>query len=161
LLGGCAPVARFAIPGARVESADRVLLAFVATVVPGAGDSPDLIRPFADSFYSFHEWRDWFAGDLCRRASRFGRPTFDLLGPADRARIVSAALGSDPLTRRVYTGAVFLAQVSAYVSLYDPRGASPLMGFDGAHRFRGLAAVTYPEPGQFLAPALTCNGNWS
>lgn len=161
LLGACAPVARFAVPAARVESAERVLQAFIATVVPGSGDSPALIRPFADPFYSFSPWRSWFAGDLCRRASRCGQPTFDLLPLRDRTGIVADGLAGDPVTRRVYTGAVFLAQVSAYVSLYDERGAADLIGYDGAHRFRGLAAVTYEKPERFLASALTLDGNWS
>jgi hypothetical protein len=140
---------------------DRVLHAFVATVVPGSGDSPDLIRPFLDPFYSFAEWRSWFAADLCRRASRCGQPTYDLLTPAVRTEVVSAGLVSDPVTRRVYGGAVFLAQVSAYVPLYEERGASPLLGFEGGHRFRGLAAVTYANPEAFLAASCTRDGNWT
>ena len=161
LLGACAPVARLAVPGPRVAETDRVLQAFVGTVVPGSGDSPHLIRAFADPFYSFSEWRSWFAADLCRRASRSGQSRFDLLTVRDRTRIVSAGLAGDPVTWRVYTGAVFLAQVSAYVSLYDERGASPLLGYDGAHRFSGLAALTYEKPETFLATTLTANGNWS
>jgi hypothetical protein len=161
LLGACAPVARFAVPAPRVPAADRVLQAFVATVVPGSGDDPGLIRAFADPFYSFAEWRSWFAADLCRRASRFGHPTFDLLPPRDRTRVVADGLAGDPVTRRVYTGAVFLAQVTVYVALHDAGGASRLIGYDGTHRFRGLAAVTYEGPERFLAPTLTDNGNWS
>jgi len=159
-LGGCAPLARLAVPRPQVPEADRVLQAFVATVVPGSGDSPDLIRPFADPFYSFFEWRSWFASDLCQRASRCGQPSFHLLRLADRTAIVSAGLGGGPVTRRVYTGAVFLAQISAYIPLYEERGASPLLKYDGPHRFRGLAAVTYANPERFLAAALTCDGNW-
>lgn len=160
LLGACAPLARFAVPSARVESADRVLHAFVATVVPGSGDSPALIRPFADPFYSFSEWRSWFAADLCRRASRLGERRFDLLPTRDRTTVVADGLAGDPVTRRVYTGAVFLAQVSAYVSLYDERGAADLIGYEGPHRFRGLAAVTYERPERFLAASATRDGNW-
>ena len=160
-LGACSPLVRFSIPRPRVLEIDRVLHAFVATVVPGSGDSPELIRPFGDPFYSFAEWRSWFASDLCRRASRCGQPTFDLLTPRDRTAIVSAGLTSDAVTQRVYTGALFLAQVSAYVPLYEERGPSRLLGFDGAHRFRGLAAVTYPNPEAFLAASCTLDGNWN
>ena len=161
LLGACAPVARIAVPSPRVESAGRVLHAFVATVVPGSGDSPALIRPFADPFYSFSEWRSWFAADLCRRAARRGQSRFDLLPSHDQTRIVADGLGGDPVTRRVYTGAVFLAQVSAYVSLYDERGGASLIGYEGAHRFRGLAAITYEKPERFLATPITADGNWN
>jgi hypothetical protein len=148
------------MPRATVDSADRVLQAFVATVIPGSGDSPELIRPFADPFYSFSEWRSWFAGDLCHRAVRRGGKTFDLLPSGDRTLIVSEGLVGGPVTRRVYTGAVFLAQVSAYVTLYDERGATNLMGYEGAHRFRGFAAVTYEKPERFLAASVTPDGNW-
>lgn len=160
-LGGCAPLARFAVPRPRISELDRVLQSFVATVVPGSGDSPDLIRAFADPFYSFAEWRPWLGADLCRRASRCGQPSFDLLPPSQRTGIIAAGLTGDPVTQRVYTGAVFLAQISAYIPLYDERGPSPLLKYDGPHRFRGLAAVTYPNPERFLAASLTCDGNWA
>jgi len=161
LLGGCAPVARFVISRPRIAAADQVLQAFVATVVPGSGVSPNLIRAFADPFYSFADWRSWFTGDLCRRSTRCGQPTFDLLSARDRTRIVADGLVGDPISRRVYTGAVFLAQISAYVPLYEARGDSPLLDFEGTHRFRGIAAITYPEPERFLAASLTCDGNWA
>ena len=161
LAGACAPVARFQVPTVRIESADRVLQAFVATVVPGSGDSPALIRPFADPFYSFAEWRSWFAADLCRRASRLGHTTFDRLASRDRTRIVADGLAGDPVTRRVYNGAVFLAQVSAYVLVDAERDAASLIGYEGAHRFRGLAAVTYDQPERFLAVSVTRDGNWA
>jgi len=161
MLGACAPVAHFAVPGARLAAVDAVLHAFVETVVPGAGSSPSLIRPFADPFYSFAEWRDWFTGDLCRRSTRLARTTFDNLSLEDRTRIVSAGLGSDLFSRRIYAGAVFLAQISAYVPLYEAQGHSPLLRFEGVHRFRGLAAVTYEDPQHYLGAALTCDGNWT
>jgi hypothetical protein len=159
LLGACAPVARFTVPAPRIPETDRVLQAFVATVVPGSGDSPNLVRAFSDPFYAFSPWRSWFASDLCRRAARAGAPRFDRLGERERIRIVSSGLTGDPVTRRVYTGAVFLAQVSVYVGLYEESGASPLLGFQGKHQFRGLAEVTYECPERFLACALTRDGN--
>lgn len=161
LLGACAPVARFVIPRPGVEAPDQVLHAFVATVAPGVGDSPELIRPFSDPFYGFAEWREWFTGDLCLRAGRCGAPRFDLLEPSARTRIVADGLAAGPVARRVYTGAVFLAQLSAYVPLYGERGASSLLDFECPHRFRGLSAVTYPDPERFLASPLTRDGNWA
>jgi len=161
MLGACAPVARFAIPAARLATGDAVLHAFVETVVPGAGSSPGLIRAFADPFYTFAEWRDWFTGDLCRRATRRAQTTFDRLSCEDRTRVVADGLTSDPFSRRIYAGAVFLAQISAYVPLYEAQGSSPLLRFEGAHRFEGLASVTYEDPQRYLAAALTCDGNWT
>jgi hypothetical protein len=133
-----------------------VLQAFVATVVPGSGTSPNLIRAFADPFYSFAEWRSRFTGDLAAER-RGAAATFDLLRPTTaphrRRRVCRSTPPGPP--------AVFLAQISAYVPLYEAQGDSPLLGFEGRHRFRGIAAITYPEPERFLAAALTCDGNWA
>src|SRR5258708_16822423 len=50
---------------------DRVLRAFLATVIPGIDASaPDAIRVFHDPAYPFAKYARFFAAALCRRASR-------------------------------------------------------------------------------------------
>ena len=163
---GCTPV-RYALrlyPSSFDDDRDvrdRTLRAFVRAVVPSSdpGD-PDLTRAFDDRLFPFARYRGFFAADLCRRADRlFRRSRFDRLDRHEQARVIADGLGADSVTRRLYTGAVFLAQVSVLGGIYAEDAAVAPLGFDGAYRFRGLDAITYPDPGRYLAPALTTDGN--
>jgi len=73
---------------------------------------------------------------------------------------VADGLSADRLTQKLYTGAVFLTQVALLAGIYDDQAGAPLMNFDGAYQFRGLAAVSYPNPERFLPSALTATGNY-
>ncbi|NIP77966.1 MAG: hypothetical protein GWM90_01685, partial [Gemmatimonadetes bacterium] len=92
---------------------DRVLRAFVDTVIPGTPmDDPDLARAFLDPELPFAGYASFFAADLCRRAeSRWGGQ-FDSLRRSHRVAVVRDGLGADAATRRLYDGAIFLAQMS-------------------------------------------------
>jgi hypothetical protein len=140
---------------------DRVLRAFLATVIPGSdSDAPDAIRVFHDPAYPFAKYARFFAGDLCRRAaSRATGSTFDQLSPADRTAVVQEGLDADGTTRKLYAGAIFLAQIATYSAIYDDRAGCPLIGFDGGYHFRPRDEITYPDPDRFLASALTASGN--
>ena len=142
---------------------DRILRAFVITVIPAApADDPDLVRVYGDRFYPFAAYRAFFAADLCRRAAeRFGTAAFDRLTPEQRTGVIQEGLHADATTQRLYTGAVFLAQISFYGGIYDDAKGCPQIGFDGRYRFRGLEALTYPDPERFLARVLTAGGNFS
>ena len=141
--------------------ADRVLRAFVLTVVPGMpADDPNLARAYSDPYYPFAPYRAFFASDLCRRAEqRFHRADFDGLTAEQRTAVIQDGLAADATTRKLYTGAVFLAQVSCYGGIYDDAAGCSLIGFEGRYRFRGLDALTYPNPERFLAHALSGDGN--
>lgn len=143
------------------ELDDRVLRAFVATVIPGVeSNRPDLVRAYADPFYHFTPYRSFLASDLCRRGARlYGEARFDRLGPDERAAVLRDGLAADGTTRRLYTGAIFLAQVSTYASIYDDERGCPLIAFEGRYRVRPLDETTYPDPGRFLAVATTLDGN--
>jgi len=142
---------------------DRVLRAFLATVIPGADtDGPIAIRMFHDPAYPFARYAKFFAGDLCRRATAHsaGR-TFDQLSPAERTAVVQQGLAADGTTRKLYGGAIYLAQIATYAGIYDAEGGSPLIDFEGRYRFRGTAANCHPDPEHFLATSLTVAGNYA
>jgi hypothetical protein len=140
---------------------DRILRAFVATVIPGiGGPDPNLVRAFADRAYPFAKYRAFFCSDLSARGGKLcGSRSFDELGATDRTAVVQDGLKSDAITRRLYAGAVFLAQIAVYSGIYDDAHGAPIIDFDGRYRFAGLDAVTYPQPEMHLAHALTSNGN--
>jgi len=140
---------------------DRVLRAFLATVIPGIdAGAPDAIRVFHDPAYPFAKYAKFFAGDLCRRAARRSSGcTFDELSPADRTAVVQEGLTADGTTRKLYGGAIYLIQIATYSGIYDDRGGCPLIDFDGGYHFRPRSENTYPDPDSFLASAVTASGN--
>ena len=142
---------------------DRVLRAFLATVVPGIdADAPDAIRIFHDRAYPFARYAKFFAGDLCRRAAhRSGGRTFDQLTPEERTAVVQQGLAADGTTRKLYGGAIYLIQIATYAGVYDDRGGCALIGFDGGYHVRPRTENTYPDPDRFLASASTASGNYA
>ena len=140
---------------------DRMLRAFVAAVIPGAPiDDPSLLRAYHDPYYRLDQYTGFLAADLCSRAERrFGHSAFDELSLEERARVIQDGLAADATTARLYNGAIFLAQVAFYGGIHADENGCPLIGFEGAYRFRGLDTVTYPDPGRFLARAITADGN--
>ncbi len=144
------------------ELVDRVLRAFVTTVIPGAqGDAPDLVRVYYDGFYRFARYRSYFASDLCRRAlSRYSVVRFDDLSTDQRTCVIEDGLAADSTTQRLYNGAIFLAQLAFYAGIFDDSKGCRLIDFDG--RFRGvpLADQTYPNQEFYLARGLTADGNY-
>ncbi|MGH7568020.1 MAG: hypothetical protein ACREL9_03470 [Gemmatimonadales bacterium] len=161
---GCTPVRIVlkAIPEAFEDPAlaERVLVAFVTTVVPGVpADDPNLTRVFGDPFYPFAGYGAFFASDLCRRATKCFGAAFDRLTAEQRTAVIQHGLHADATTKKLYTGAVFLAQIAVYGGIYDAERGSPLIDFEGSYRFRGRRFYTYPDPERFLARALTPTGN--
>jgi hypothetical protein len=141
---------------------DRILRAFVVTIVPGVAiDQPDLARVFGDPFYPFAKYRAFFASDLCRRADKVRHNTsFELLTLVERTRVVVEGLHADSVTQRLYRGAVMLAQAATYGGIYTRSGDVPLIDFKG-FRYEDCdpEACTYPDAQRFFAAALTLNGN--
>ncbi|HYL21280.1 MAG TPA: hypothetical protein VEU74_05950 [Gemmatimonadales bacterium] len=141
---------------------DRVLRAFVTTVIPGAPqDDPDLVRAFSDPAYPFAEYVGFFAADLSRRAARrFGGRPFDELPASERTAVIAEGLAADGTTRRLYSGAIVLAQIAFYAGIYDEKKGCALIGFDGGYRGHSLTDITHPAPERFVSRALTGDGNY-
>jgi len=141
---------------------DRVLHAFVTAVIPGASaDDPDLIRAFTDPDYPFAAYAAFFAADLSRRArERFGAgEAFERLTPQQRVAVIRDGLTADGTSRKLYGGAITLAQVAFYAGIYDATRGCALIGFDGANHWHPPGEITHPDPARFLATALTPAGN--
>jgi len=139
---------------------DRVLRAFVTTVIPAApADDADLTRAFTDPDYPFAPYAAFFAADLARRGQgRYGT-AFERLTPEARTAVVGDGLAADATSRKLYSGAIALAQIAFYAGIYDARKGCALIGFEGADHWHPLADITYPDPTRFLAGALTPDGN--
>lgn len=137
---------------------DRALRAFVATVIPGADpEAADLTRAFRDPRYPFAPYAEFFAADLARRAhDRFGEHGFAQLTLHQRTAVIRDGLKADETTRKLYQGAIYLAQISFYGGIYDDDAGCPLIDFPG--RFRG-DPVTYADAHKFLPRAQTLGGN--
>src|SRR5207247_10445095 len=140
---------------------DRVLRAFVTTAIAGAAaDAPDLVRALTDPDYPFAQFAAFFAAVLTRRGERrFGEPAFERLTPDQRAAVIRDGLEADATTRKMYNGAVTLAQVAFYAGIYDAQRGCALIGFEGGYHWHPLSEITYPDPALFLAAALTPDGN--
>jgi hypothetical protein len=166
LVAGCAPV-RYGLrlyPAAfdDHDACDSVLRAFVLVAVPGALGSPQssLTRCFEDDLFPFRTYRKNFAADLCRRAgNRFGEPRFDRLDRHEQVQVVREGLRADPITRKLYAGAVFLAQIAVLGGIYAEDAAVPALEFEGEYRPRNPEELTYANPSRFLASGQTLDGN--
>ena len=164
---GCTPV-RFLLRTTSADLAedprriDEVLKGFVDAVVPGCDpDHAGAIRALGDPRLPFARYRSLLASDLCKRAGELcGSRHFEQLPRLERTKVIADGLSADRLTQKLYTGAVFLTQVALLAGIYDDQAGAPLMNFDGAYQFRGLAAVSYPNPERFLPSALTATGNY-
>ena len=142
---------------------DRVLAALAITVLPDAGvDAATLARPFYDERFPLHRYRNFLASDLCARSERLcGTDRFELLGQEERARVVEDGLAADAITEKLYTGAIFLAQIAFFAGIYDEESGCTFLDFEGRFRPRPLAEQTYPDAERFLARAATVDGNYA
>lgn len=144
-------------------AAERVLRAFVLTVIPEAdANDPNLARAFGDPDLLYAPYRGFFVADLCRRAQdRTGTAAFERLSQAERTAVVQDGLRADSTTARLYTAAILVAQASYYAGIYDDTRGCALIDFEGAYQFHGLEAITYPDPERFLSRSATRDGNWA
>jgi len=142
---------------------ERVLRAFITAVIPGARpDDPDLVRAHLDPAYPFAPYAGFFAADLSGRARRaFGGRPFELLDVAERTAVIHEGLAADATTRKLYNGAVVLAQISCYAGIYDDRKGCSLIGFEGGYHWHSAADITHPDAERFLSHACTADGNYT
>lgn len=127
LLSGCSAVravlhsypSRYDTDAAQRE---RVLRAFVTTVIPGAPEEdPNLARAFTDRGFPFHEHCGFFVNELC---SRSAGERFDLLDLRARTRVVTGAMRADAIVARLVRGAVDVSQAAYYGGIYEPGGCA-------------------------------------
>lgn len=142
---------------------ERVLRAFVTAVIPGVRpDDPDLVRAHLDRAYPFAQYAGFFAADLSRRAARaFGGRPFDELALAERTAVIAEGLAADATTRKLYNGAVVLAQIAYYAGIYDDRKGCPMIGFEGGYHWHPASDITHRDPARFLSHACTADGNYA
>lgn len=139
----------------------RTLRAFADTVVPGAAVEgiEDLL---SDPFYGLEPYRGYLAADLDRRATAAGGRAFADLDRRGRTRVVAAGTESpDATTRKLYAGAVFLAQIGAFGAAGDGQGPCSLIGWKGAGVPVAAPRQGHPDPLRYLPPALTPDGNYA
>jgi len=164
---GCTPLrmALHAYPEAfdDRERADSALAAFVRTVIPGAeGTDEELSRAFHDRAYPFASHAAFFASDLCRRARRlYSNRAFEYLEEGARAMVVRDGLDADGITRRIYGGAIFLAQVATFAGIYDDDAGCALIDFPGSNAGYLPEEYSYANPEAFLPAAITPDGNYA
>jgi hypothetical protein len=144
----------------RSDAGDRILAAFGRTVIPGAPpDDASIFRALKDPNLPFHRFAEFFAADLNARARRgFGRD-FERLTLDERTATIERGLAKGATVAQLYGGAIFLTQIAYYAGIYGPERGCPLIDFDGAYRFRGLEATTFPDPERYLARSVSADGN--
>lgn len=140
---------------------ERVLRAFVEAVIPGAPADPDSVRALTDPRYPFAEYAAFFAADLVRRGRARFAQAFERLSLPERVVVVQEGLAADGTSRKLYNGAITLAQIAFYAGIYDAQKGCGLIGFEGGLRPHGRAEITYPDPTRFLAATLTTDGNYT
>ncbi len=143
------------------ELVEETLRAFVLAIVPGMRtDDPNLTRALDDELFRLEEHREWLAYDLCRRAGDYaGDRHFASLPLADRARVISGALESGGVTKRLYTAAIYVTQIAVYASVYDDERGCPLWGYEGPFRIERLAGVKDPHLDEFRSITAAGSGN--
>lgn len=168
VLVGCSPLKIFfkAYPGKfDTDSAlvDRILRAFVVTVIPGASfDQPDLVRIYTDEFYPFRNYCGFFAADLVQRSKElFGTEKFDELTLEQRTSVIQNGLEADSTLRQLYTGAIFMAQVSFYGSVYNDDRGCALIDFHGTNSGFTPDEMCYNNASLSLAKEITSTGNYA
>jgi hypothetical protein len=144
-----------------LELQNRILRAFVVTVIPGADEGePDLVRMFGDPYYPFYPYTGYIVFDLVRRSrALFGTGAFDTLDAIRKTAVLEDALSADDTTARLYRGAMLMAQVSFFAGVYNPARGCSLIDFPGENNGFRREALTYPEGGKYLGVEVTTDGN--
>ncbi len=140
---------------------DRILRAFVVTVIPGADEvDPHLVRMYSDTYYPFYPYTGYLVYDLARRSRvLWGTEAFNSLDPERRTAVVENALSGDETTARLYRGAMLMAQVSYFAGVYDPDHGCALIDFPGKNNGFPREAITYPDAWRYLGEETSTDGN--
>lgn len=144
--------------GDQLEHGDKLIRAFMETVVPGAPvQHPDITSVYRDKMYGFAKYRWLFNFDLRKRACKlFGTLNFLKLEIDERKRVIEDALHTNGTMKRLYSGAIQLAQLTIYTGLYCEPERCEMIKFNAG--FMG-GTTSYPNTGQFFGRTMTLNGN--
>ncbi len=137
------------------------LKAFVQTVIPGVDENENnMISMYSDSYYPFHFYCGYFIYDLNRRSKRlFENKEFIELPTENRTEVIQNALLGRELTRRLYNGAILMAQVSYYGAIYNEEEGCSLIDFPGRNGGYSKEESTYSFSSKFLDKELTTDGH--
>jgi hypothetical protein len=140
---------------------DRVLRAFVTTIIPGADiGEPDLVRMYHDTDYPFYPYTGFLVCDLVKRTRRlYGGELFERISAEKQTTVVQDALNSDDTTSRLYRGAILMAQVSYSAGIYHPERGCELIEFPGRNRGFTLDESSYQWGESALGYETTFDGN--
>lgn len=140
----------------------QILDSFVLTVIPGANlKNKNLCRIFHDDYYNFSSYRGFFISDLCSKSKKiFQNENFSQLSLKQRTKVIQYGLEDDSTTAKLYTGAIFMAQVSYYCCIYDDEKGCELIDFQGNYGFMNTD-MYYKDCAELLADEITLSGNYS
>ena len=142
------------------ELKNRILKAFVLTIIPGAEeDDNNLAAMYNDDFYPFCRWSGYFVFDLCSRSRKlFGSDDFSKMTLSKRSAVVAEALKGRELTKRLFKGAILMAQVSYYGAVYNEDRGCPLISFPGTNKGYSKEETTYSFSAELFDRELTADG---
>ncbi len=140
---------------------DKILRAFVDTIIPGSDiNDENLIKMYDDDFYPFSNYCGYFAYDLARRSKMlYPHRDFFTLTLSEKTEVVQNALLGRELTRRLYKGAILMAQVSFYAAVYNKNNDCPLIDFPGTNNGYSKEESTYDFGGSLFDNELTADGH--
>jgi len=139
---------------------EKVLRAFVTTIIPGADEEDkNLIKMYSDKYYPFNMYCGYFVFDLNKRSKKlFSKKDFFELSLREKTKVVQNALSGMELTRRLYKGAILMAQVSYYGAVYNEDRGCPLIYFPGTNEGYSNKEVTYSFAGYYFDRELSIDG---
>jgi hypothetical protein len=140
----------------------HILDSFVLTVIPGANpEDPDLSRIFRDEYYKFSKYSGFFTSDLCSKSKKlFNIENFSKLTLQQRTKVIQSGLEDDPTTAKLYTGAIYMAQVAYYSCIYNDEKTCEVIDFSGSYGFMDND-MFYNDCNKLLGDEITFSGNYS
>jgi hypothetical protein len=139
----------------------RILKAFVSTVIPGADENDEnLVSMYEDKYYPLITYCGYFAFDLNRKSKKlFNKKEFINLTLQERTKVIQTALNGRELTKRLYKGAILMAHVSYYGAVYNEERGCPLIDFPGRNNGYTKDEISYTFSSIFFDRELSVDGH--
>jgi len=140
---------------------DKILKAFVTTIIPGSDiNDQNLVKMYNDNFYPFSNYCGYFVYDLNRRSKKlYSGKNFWTLTLSEKTVVVQNALSGRELTKRLYKGAILMAQVSFYGAVYNEGRGVPLVYFPGENNGYSKEESTYDFGCSLFDKELSADGH--
>ncbi len=165
---GCTPIRILTnnYPGKGQYTEDdtrKTLCAFIKAVIPGVdAENSEAIQVFYDSQFPLAKHRGYFVFELDRQTKhRFGQVHFFELSPEQRTEVLSRGLGSGPIIKSLFNGAIMLTQVAFYAGLYNEKERCSAISFEGKNYGFPADQRFHHDVHKYLSTELTPNGNFS